>query len=325
MLKLFLTFDCEDFINNESTLALYRILELLQKYNLRGVFFITGKLGERLSKTPRILEFLSVHEVGYHSNSHSIHPTIFEYTDIESYETAIRVSLRRETAHIDPLTGKCNGIGGILQLRELLPDNEIVSYRAPGFCWSPPHLEALQKLGFRFDFSTNLWYTPIRYREITFYPFPETGYGFMEMARNYGSSILRFRKNLFFTNEPVLTLVFHPHHVVMAKHWDYMYYSGNPDRIEKTPLEKSEYSNDVLYNFELFLKRLHYLTANGLIEITPPLRDGENKTNFTKLDVDRVYQKSISWPTRFFNYQPKYLHKHFLKYFNDTHESLTPF
>lgn len=323
MFQLLFTFDCEDFINNESTLALHQILELLEKYGLRGLFFLTGKVCEKLSNNPKILELLSTHEVGYHASSHSIHPTIFEYTDVESYETAMKISIQRETARINPLTGECDGVGGITLLKELLPDNEIVSFRAPGFCWSPPHLEALQKFGIRFDFSASLSSVPTLYRKITFYPFPQTGFGFVKMAFNYGYSVLKFRKLLFSTNQRILTLLFHPHNLIMAGSWDRIYYSGNPQRIETTPLRKYECFRNILHNFEIFLKRLHFLAAHDVIEVTPPLLEGK-KTKFTKPDIDRAYQRSIGWPTEFFNYHPKHLHNHFLRYFDKSPDSNPP-
>ena len=79
MHSFFLTFDTEDFISENSVPGLHKILELLKKHELIGLFFITGNMAEKLS-TFQNLNLLSEHQIGYHSSSHSIHPTLFEFT-----------------------------------------------------------------------------------------------------------------------------------------------------------------------------------------------------------------------------------------------------
>lgn len=47
--KLVLTFDIEDFIDPNEISALKMILELLDKHELRALFFITGHMAEKLA------------------------------------------------------------------------------------------------------------------------------------------------------------------------------------------------------------------------------------------------------------------------------------
>lgn len=307
MVKVFLTFDCEDFINQRSVYALNRLLELLQRYNLKAIFFLTGHMCEKLRSFPRILTLLEEHEIGYHSTSHSVHPNIFEYTDVENYKAAYHISLKREQSRINPLTGEIEGRGGFLLLKDLFPNKKIVAFRAPGFCWSPPHLEALEKLGIRFDFSTCLSRTPIRYKKITFYPFPIGGYRFMSM---------RPWVSLLISHNAVL--MSHPRNLV--KHyndadWDSIYCTGNPKRLY-TVQNCWEERQGALESFELFLKTTSFLAKKGMLQITPPLQEGIDKTRFTKEDVLRSYRRSINWAESLFNCTPKFLLRHFFKYFN---------
>ena len=104
--ELFLTFDIEDFISDNSIWILQRILEDLNRYNLRSLFFVTGHMAEKLQNFPTIVDSFDDHLIGYHSSSHSVHPTIFEFTDVAGYRMAYEISLQRETAHIDPLSRK---------------------------------------------------------------------------------------------------------------------------------------------------------------------------------------------------------------------------
>src|ERR1700690_4116449 len=105
MSELFLTFDTEDFISENSVSSLHFILELMKKHELRGLFFITGHMAEHLFNFPDSVALLNEHQIGFHSSSHSVRPRIFEFTDVRSYQEAYQVSLLRETSHVNPLTG----------------------------------------------------------------------------------------------------------------------------------------------------------------------------------------------------------------------------
>jgi hypothetical protein len=304
--NVFFTFDCEDFINPKSIWALNRLLELLHKYDLKAIFFLTGHMCEKLRGFPELLTLLDEHEIGYHSTSHSVHPNIFEYTDIESYETAYNVSLKREQCRINPLTGEIEGEGGLLLLKDLFPKKDIVAYRAPGFCWSPPHLEALQELGIRFDFSTRLSRIPIRYKRTTFYPFPVGGYKFMSMRPWIEFSLFRY-----------VTFMGHPRNLVKQyndRDWDSIYSEGNPKQLSMVQ-DRWKAKPEIWRNFDLFLKTTSILAKKGILKVTPPLQDGIDKASFTKEDVLRSYGRSISWAERLFNYRPKFLLGHFFRYF----------
>lgn len=251
--KFFLTFDCEDFINDRSTFVLHRILKLMQEYNIKGLFFLSGHVAEKISNFPKIVDLLENHEIGYHSSGHSVRPIIVEYTDVEDYALAQKISLKRETSHINPLTGECEGSGGITFLRALFPPKKVISFRAPGLCWSPPHLEALKELGIQFDFSADLSTKPISQRGITFYPrICATTFDIMHLFRY--TFIFKF-----LAESHLAVLSFHPNHFVYVNHWDSIYYSGNPKKLYHAKARSWTETKDILQQFELFLKRLSFL------------------------------------------------------------------
>jgi hypothetical protein len=265
-------------------------------------------MAEKISNFPEILDLIKDHEIGYHSSAHSVRPTIIEYTDVKDYDLAQQISLKRETSHINPLTGECEGKGGITFLKALFPKNEVTSFRAPGFCWSPPHLEALKELGIQYDFSTNLSPTSISYKGLTFYPSAT----FID-----GISVLRYRmilKELLRSTSTVL--VFHPHYFVNADHWDSIYFSGNPQRLRQVKQRTWKDTKVILRKFELFLKHFSLLQKSGIIEITPPLEKSKKEPTFTKNEAIQAYQTSISWAKNYFRYKPKFIREHFEKFFN---------
>jgi hypothetical protein len=96
-------------------------LIILENHGLNALFFISGHMAEKLSLFPSTVSLLNKHQIGYHSSSHSVHPTIFEFTDIEDYDEAYRASLERETAHINPLL---KGRAGFDRFKIFFPKKE---------------------------------------------------------------------------------------------------------------------------------------------------------------------------------------------------------
>ena len=316
MFKLFLTFDCEDFINPKSTSALLRILEMLHENNLRGIFFLTSDMCEKLQNYPTVLDMLEGEQVGYHGTSHSTHPLIPEYTDTEDRQVAFHTSLDRERAKINPLTGEVEGKGGILLLRETFRNNRIISFRAPGFCWSPDHIEALEQLGIRFDFSTNISQIPARLGKITFYPIPEKRYGLKPVIRSILRAGFRSKSDTFPTCLQYSLLLIHPDYFVNNGLWDSIYFDGNPKRLQRVPSLSVEKTERRLRDFGLFLKGLRVLVKSSALEVTPELEDSQYGPHLDQNDAYRVYLRSVMWSRRFFGYEPKFLRQRFLEYFH---------
>ena len=306
MHKLFLTFDTEDFISENSISVLHKILESLKRYDLKGLFFITGHKAERLRDFPVIVNLLNEHQIGYHSSSHSVHPTIFEFTDIEDYEEAYRISLQRETAHINQLNGNVEGRGGIYALRDLFPKKQIIAFRAPGPCWSPPHLEALKSLGIRYDFSANISSTPVNYKDITFYPYPIIGH--------WQGKLSEYRILFISLRHETSVVSIHPSLLANRYEWDSIYWKSNPRKLISPPARSHTETISLLRRFDLLLRQIGDLQRMHLIETTPNLKKSKKSLSTKKTDVEKCYQTSIRWAIKQ-NYKPKFLRQHFLRFF----------
>ena len=314
MHSFFLTFDTEDFISENSVPGLHKILELLKKHELTGLFFITGNMAEKLSNFPTTVNLLSEHQIGYHSSSHSIHPTLFEFTDVESYEEAYQTSLIRETSHINPLTGKIEGPGGIHALRALFPKKQIVAFRAPGYCWTPPHLEAMKTFGITHDFSTDMSIEPISYRGITFYPFT------MLLANWQGGIREHFRLQRITLKRKISVLTIHPSTMVNKLDWDLIYYPNynnfklNPANLTQPPARSALETESKYQKFDLLLRHLSTLRKLKLLEVTPELIIANKTMCPMSKDVTKFYKLSIFWAEGF-GYKPKFLNDHFFRFF----------
>jgi peptidoglycan/xylan/chitin deacetylase (PgdA/CDA1 family) len=306
MPALFLTFDTEDFVNKNVIPVLHRILESLKKYDLTALFFITGHMAEKLYDFPSIVDLLNAHQIGYHTSSHSVHPAIFEFTDIEDYKEAYEISLKRETSHINPLTGNVEGRGGICALKKIFPKKQILAFRAPGNCWSPPHLEALQTLGISYDFSTNMSLKPVNYKGITFYPYPIIGH--------WRGSFSEYRLLLLSLRHGTSVLTVHPSQLVNKFEWDRMFWKSNPGSLSQTPTRNDSEIDSLFHRLNLLFRQINNLQKTRFIEITPTLKKLTQNLSPTRADAERCYQRSMVWPTKQ-NYKPEFLYQHFLKFF----------
>jgi peptidoglycan/xylan/chitin deacetylase (PgdA/CDA1 family) len=310
MHKFFLTFDTEDFISENSIPVLKWILERLRKHDLEALFFITGLMAEKLQSSPAVVDLLGEHQIGYHSSSHSVHPAIFEFTDVENYQQAYNISIERETARINPLTGQIEGKGGILLLRELLPNRQIASFRAPGHCWTPPHLEALRTLGITFDFSTNLSHATTNFKGTTFYPYPILGHweGKRWENRLLLTSILK---------KKLIILTCHPSLLVNKTEWDSIYFDSNPKTLTPPPPRNSAEAKHLLHNFDSLLSNISKLRKMQIIDTTPKLELTNAALKLNDSGITECYKWSMRWATDL-HYHPKFILGHFLQYFKQT-------
>jgi peptidoglycan/xylan/chitin deacetylase (PgdA/CDA1 family) len=309
--QVLLTFDTEDFAGEHSIWFLHKLLLSLKEFDWQSLFFVTGHMAEKIKDNLDIVNLLKAHVIGYHSSSHSVRPTIFEFTDIENYGEAYDLALKRETSHINPFNGRTEGEGGIYAVSSLCKNREILAYRAPGFCWSPPHTEALRDLGIRFDFSANFSEFPVFYRDITFYPFPALREWSGSLGTNYYrlllSSILR---------KKITVVSLHPDWFVNYSSWDSVYHKGNPEHITvPVPRANSEFQK-MFQSFRLFLKRAKQLENLGIVEISANLEKSERVLSVTQKKIEEFYDHSMRWPRKYFDYEPRYLRKHFSEFFS---------
>jgi len=313
--RLYLTFDVEDFVNDNSVWILKRILDILKNHDTEGLFFITGHMAEKLQNFPSIIDVLIENQIGYHSSSHSVHPTIFEFTDVEDYRKAYGISLERETAHINPLTGEIEGKGGLLSLKRIFHGKEIKSFRAPGHCWSPPHLEAMRTLGLSFDFSADLGRTPLCFKNVTFYPHPILG--------QWEGSVLEHRILLLSLMRNEYTVVtIHPSLMVNRHEWDSIFWTSNPKELTSSIPRESTEARQLIRNFELLIRRVRNLEKLGYLHILPRFEAQHKDLESSRVDIKECFSKSMRWAFKQ-KYTPKFILDHFFRFFRTNTQTPT--
>ena len=137
MLRILLWWDTEDYINPESDDAL---LLLMREHLARGVpavFKIVGERSRVLRQRGRrdIVDLMAepLFEIGYHTDFHSAHPTIGEYTENLDWGQGVAEVLARESA----------GLEDTLQVL----DKPALCYGQPGASYTPHAYGAMRVWG----------------------------------------------------------------------------------------------------------------------------------------------------------------------------------
>src|SRR5436309_6159402 len=130
-----LWFDTEDYIEPASDDAALRIANDLSAEGVRGTFKVVGEKARVLEKRGRrdVIQALSQHAIGYHSNWHSVHPTRSEYLVRLGYLEGAEEFERREGP-------------GVADVKRIF-GKQPVCYGQPGNSWGPQSNLALRRLG----------------------------------------------------------------------------------------------------------------------------------------------------------------------------------
>ena len=130
-----LWFDTEDYILPQSDDAAKRLAVFLSSQGIRATFKVVGEKARTLERRGRrdVIGALARHEIGYHSNTHSQHPTVAEYEAALDWESGIEEFTRRERP-------------GYNDLRRIFGQAP-TCYGQPGNSWAPQPYGALNKWG----------------------------------------------------------------------------------------------------------------------------------------------------------------------------------
>ncbi|HKS94935.1 MAG TPA: polysaccharide deacetylase family protein [Terriglobia bacterium] len=130
-----LWFDTEDYMLPESDNAAKRIADYLTQQGIQATFKVVGEKARTLERRGRrdVIAALARHEIGYHSNTHSQHPTVAEYESALDWEAGVEEFDRRERPGFD-------------DVRRIL-GKAPVCYGQPGSSWAPQVFPTLKKWG----------------------------------------------------------------------------------------------------------------------------------------------------------------------------------
>src|SRR5438552_10403237 len=132
-----LWFDTEDYILPASDDAALRVAEFLTKEDVRATFKVVGEKARTLERRGRedVINALKKHEIGYHSNWHSVQPSPAMYLSNLGWDEGVAEFDRREKL----------GYDDVKRIFGVAPS----CYGQPGSSWGPQVYGAMRKWGIK--------------------------------------------------------------------------------------------------------------------------------------------------------------------------------
>lgn len=130
-----LWFDTEDYLLPASDDAVKHLAELLSQRNVRATFKMVGEKARVLEKRGRtdVIAALRKHDIGYHTDFHSVHPTPAEYLADCGLLDGVAEFLRREKR-------------GAVDVRRIFGLQTLSCYGQPGSSWASQAMVALPEM-----------------------------------------------------------------------------------------------------------------------------------------------------------------------------------
>ncbi len=133
-LTLVLTFDTEDFLTPAADDAALALASVLREHGIRATFCVVGEKARTLRRRGRqdVIDVLGFHDIGFHSDRHSVHPTLAEYVADCTWQAGVDAIVEREQQ-------------GVLDVAEIF--GRYPSTFAPaGTSWAPQIAAACHRL-----------------------------------------------------------------------------------------------------------------------------------------------------------------------------------
>lgn len=228
MTQLIISFDSEDYLTPEAADAELWWAEALRQRQLRGCFQLVAELVRSLEARGRddVLAAIAHHEIGYHSDTHSLPPTHPEALADLDLEAGIAHILRTESA----------GLATLARTFGRWP----VSYCSPGDSWTPATLLAMARLGLQVFCNDKLHRSERRphwYCGLLLASYDLDFQDFYEDATFVPGAFERAIDELIAAtpDDGVVVLYTHPTRMVTARFWDEVFAGGRRRAIADCP------------------------------------------------------------------------------------------
>lgn len=290
---VFLWFDTEDYISPQSDDAAKRLAVFLTQQGIRATFKLVGEKGRTLERRGRqdVIGALAQHEIGYHSNTHSQHPTVAEYEAPLDWESGAEEFTRRERAGFDDLR----------RIFGQVP----TCYGQPGESWAPQPYAALKRWGVK------VYLDEARHVGLNGKPFWYAGLlnifntaegpqlrpnadwsNLVEAKAKFQGFYLRMSSR---REGGIISLYFHPTEFINREFWDAANFARgrNPPPEEwklpaaRTPEESErafKYFEDLISTVKAF-PRVEFVTASRALSLFP---DSAQKRVFSTTELAEI-------------------------------------
>src|SRR5438309_2780492 len=286
-----LWFDTEDYILPADDDASLHVAEFLTQEGVRGTFKIVGEKARTLERRGRtdVIEALKKHEIGYHSNFHSVQPTPAVYLNALGWDDGVAEFDRRER----------QGFEDVKRIFGKPP----TCYGQPGSSWAPQTLGAMKQWGMKVYLDAG------RHVSLDGKPFYYCGllniYQITHMPRadlndpaalpDAEEKFAAARKQLQSEGGGLVSIIYHPCEFVHKEFWDGVNFrnGANPPRERwKLPPMKTEQESRTAYevfeNYIRFIKRFPEVRFITATEAAKLYRDKAQGRSFPAAELKEV-------------------------------------
>ncbi|MFQ6079905.1 MAG: hypothetical protein ACE5NJ_12350, partial [Thermodesulfobacteriota bacterium] len=247
MAQVIFSFDTEDFITSEADDAVLKWAQMLTRHGVKGCFCLVGERARALRRRGRtdVIQALKQHEIGYHSDTHSLHPLMAEYLEGMDWDDGVVEVTRREA----------KGIEGVAEVFGQFP----TAFIRPGNDWAPQVLRAMDLLGIHVYGDANfempdgnlMWYCNsllVKYH-LAFDTYFDVEERLPKMKEDF-DRLLGERK------DKVIVIFTHPCRLMTERFWDELFVDGrNPPRADwrPVPLRPPAVTAELIADFDKFI------------------------------------------------------------------------
>jgi hypothetical protein len=251
-----LWFDTEDYILPASDDAALKVADFLTKEKLRATFKVVGEKARTLEKRKRddVIAALKKHEIGYHSNYHSVQPTPAMYLNNLGWDEGVAEFDRREKP----------GFDDVKRIFDVAPS----CYGQPGSSWGPQSYGAMRRWGMEVYLDSGshvkLDDKPYYYCGIlNLYRLAYTLRADLNDPKTLGDAEERFvsaRKALLAEGGGVVSIFYHPCEFVHKEFWDgaNFMHGANPPR-EEWKLPKAKTADESKVSYQIFEDYIRFI------------------------------------------------------------------
>ncbi len=275
MTKVIFSLDEEDFITPEADEAVEFWTKVLQENGIRGSFNVVGERARVLRERGRedIIKLLQFHEINYHSDYHSLHPTFPEYLEELSWDEGVQEVIRKESK-------------GLNDIREIFGQSPI-GFMQPGNSGTPQVFYTMALLGLPLMEASFL--TPLPPGNLLWYCNSLNGFTWDLCFESYFNVDNRLEamkedfENLCEKRE-IVVLGTHPCRLVTREFWDTVNFSQGkntpPQEYKPAPLYPKRFVKEFMRDIKAFVE---WLSGREDIEF------------ITYRDVLESYKMPSSW------------------------------
>ncbi len=278
-------FDTEDYILPAADDAAKRLADIFTSQGVRATFKIVGEKARVLRDRGRddVIRALSRHDIGYHAEYHSIHPTPAEYERELGWDEGVKAFMRREGRGVVDL-GKIFGV---------VPS----CYGQAGGSWVPQSYAALRNwdILLYLDETSHVgldgkpfWYGGVLNAIHLSGRVTRMGLGGQDDFKKGCERFDEVHKRVLKEGGGLISIYYHPCEWVHRQFWDGVNFArgANPPREEwKLPPQKSPEETEQAFKY--FAKYLEYARTRPNVELVTARQIGA-------LYPDRAYQRPFT-------------------------------